>query len=262
MDTSLAQFVRGLYFEVQTIEGVQALEIWDGIHERHDSFGAASLMKNLCKIVIPLVNERCFGRAFTLHAQRARETLAALAAWFEEDPESRLYERFPYPPTGDGDQKELYRVVRARAGAILEQIDADAEDAKPAAPPSSTGMFPDGLFDFREMRIVDNELPYIIFTEKEFRVIHGLAIVYAWLIDVDAIYLESLGRSGVDSALIDEYRAFARRVQKEIPLVIKGRKIEPRELIAHLGEKLKYEDYLDLFENVHSWYEEARSRLG
>ena len=35
----------------------------------------------------------------------------------------------------------------------------------------------------------------IIFTEKEFRVIHGIAIVYLWLIDADAIFLDTLERA-------------------------------------------------------------------
>ena len=74
----------------------------------------------------------------------------------------------------------------------------------PSPPPGrpADAIFPDGLFDFREMRIVDNEMPYIIFTDKEFRVIHGLAIVYLWLIDLDGIYcatLDSLGADGRSS---------------------------------------------------------------
>ncbi len=122
-------------------------------------------------------------------------------------------------------------------------------------------MFPDGLFDFREMRIVDNELPYIIFTDKEFRVIHGLAIVYLWLIDLDTIFLQTLEEQGVEAALREEYRQLRRRVHKENPLVIHGRAMNAEELLVHIREKLQYEDYLDLFENVYAWFEQTRERL-
>ena len=107
---------------------------------------------------------------------------------------------------------------------------------------ASHEVFPDGLFDFREMRLVDNELPYIIFTDKEFRVIHGLAIVYLWLIDLDTIFLETLAEQGVDAELREEYRQFGRRVHKENPLIIHGRRMDAQELLAHIKEKLKYED--------------------
>jgi hypothetical protein len=264
MDTRLAQFVRGLYFDIQTIEGVQSLEIWNGIRERDDSFEMTRLVKNLYKIVIPLVNEQCFGKPFAHHSRRAKATVASLIAWFSGSPQSRLFERFPYPPTGDGDQKELYRVIKSRADFLL----SESEAAETAGVTSGQGgkslahaVFPDGLFDFREMRIVDNELPYIIFTDKEFRVIHGLAIVYLWLIDLDTIFLETLEEQGVDAALREEYRQLGRRVHKENPLIIHGRRMDARELLAHIHEKLKYEDYLDLFENVYAWFEQTRDRL-
>jgi hypothetical protein len=124
MDSSLVQFVRGLYFEVQTVEGVQPLEIWNGVREKHDPREMALLVKNLLKIVIPLANEECAGRAFTEHQRRVKETLAALIAWYDEDPEARLLQRFPYPPTGDGDQKELYRAVRDSARTLLAGVPA------------------------------------------------------------------------------------------------------------------------------------------
>jgi hypothetical protein len=174
---------------------VLPLEIWNGIRERDDSFEMTRLVKNLYKIVIPLVNERCFGKPFSHHSRRAKAAVTALIAWFTGSPESRLFERFPYPPTGDGDQKELYRVIKSRADLILSETEADEKAVSPSAQGGallSHAVFPDGLFDFREMRIVDNELPYIIFTDKEFRVIHGLAIVYLWLIDLDTIFLETL----------------------------------------------------------------------
>jgi hypothetical protein len=185
-------------------------------------------------------------------------------AWLKEDPESRLFQRFPYPPTGDGDQKELYRMVREAARARLAEIEDGADRARGKAIASAgpaQGLFRDGLFDFREMRIVDNELPFIIFTEKEFRVIHGMAIVYLWLIDADSIFLDTLARNGAESSFIDEYRQFARRVQSESPLTIKGRSMDAKTLVGYIQEKLQYEDYLDLFENVHRWFEQALARF-
>jgi hypothetical protein len=262
MGTSLAQFVRGLYFDIQTIEGVQPLEIWNGVREAFDPFEMTLLVKNLYKIALPLVNERCFGQAFEIHSRRAHETVSALIAWFLGNAEERLFQRFPYPPTGEGDQKEVYRLVKTRAGELLADLDAaPPQDPAPEAEAQtlSQGVFPDGLFDFREMRLVDNELPYIIFTDKEFRVIHGLAIVYLWLIDLDTIFLDTLKSNGVESAIIDEYRQFGRRVQKENPLTIHGRKMDAGELVAHIHEKLKYEDYLDLFADVYAWFEQIRA---
>jgi hypothetical protein len=262
MDTRLAQFVHGLYFDIQTIEGVQPLEIWNGIRELFDPFEKTSLIKNLYKIAMPLVNTKCYGRPFALHSRRAKATVDAVLDWFSKDPEARIFERFPYPPTGDADQKEVYRLVKARTAALLDEIDASEQEAA-AAPPADApapSMFPDSLFDFREMRVVDNELPYIIFTDKEFRVIHGLAIVYLWLVDFGAIFLGTLKKSGVDGAIIEEYRQFERKMQKEQPLTIRGRRMDAAELIAHIHEKLKYEDYLDLFETVYGWFEQARAK--
>jgi len=262
MDTRLAQFVRGLYFEIQTIEGVQPLEIWIGIRETFDSYEMTALVKNLYKIVVPLVNERCFGTPFARHSRVAHRAVNALIAWFSEDPDTRLFARFPYPPTGDADQKELYRVVKAKASSIVAEMEsAEATPPRPAAKPLAPGTFPDSLFDFREMRIVDNELPYIIFTDKEFRVIHGLAIVYLWLIDLDAIFMETLAERGVESALIEEYRQIARRVRNENPLTVRGRSMNAQELLTHIHEQLKYEDYLDLFENVYGWFEQAKAKF-
>ena len=268
MDARLAQFVRGLYFDIQTIEGVKSLEIWNGVREKEDPYELSLLVKNLFKVTIPLVNERCFGRPFPVHSRRARETVAALLSWFLGDPQERLFSRFPYPPTGEGDQKELYRVVKAKAAELLESVDAawsqeppQTNDRAADSAALAQGVFPDGLFDFREMRLVDNELPYIIFTDKEFRVIHGLAIVYLWLIDFDGIFLDTLAANGVKKAIIDEYRLFSRRVQKENPLTIHGRKMDAQELIAHIHEKLQYEDYLDLFANVYAWFEQIRDKM-
>jgi hypothetical protein len=264
MDARLTQFVRSLYFDIQTIEGVKPLEIWNGVREKDDPFEMTLLVKNLFKIAVPLVNEACFGKPFPVHSERARDVVAALISWFLSDPAERLFQRFPYPPTGEGDQKELYGVVKARAAELLSALADGAGAAEPAPGPQplEQGVFPDGLFDFREMRIVDNELPYIIFTDKEFRVIHGLAIVYLWLIDLDSVFVRTLKANGVDPRIGDEYRQFGRHVHKENPLTIHGRKMDATELLSHIHEKLKYEDYLDLFANVYAWFEETRAKFG
>jgi hypothetical protein len=262
MESRLVAFVHSLYFELQTIEGVRPLEIWNGVREIFDPYEKTLLLKNLYKIVIPLVNERSFGRPFEAHSARVREAVAALLSYLAENPDSRVFERFPYPPVGDEDQKELYRLVKERATAILRQL-AEAEGPQPEAGAKSLaeGAFPDGLFDFREMRIVDNELPYIIFTDKEFRVIHGLAIVYLWLIDLDGIFAQTLEANGVDAGIIAEYRQFARKVHRENPLTIRGRKMDAGELIGLIHEKLREEDYLDVFENVYTWFEQTKRKL-
>jgi hypothetical protein len=262
MDARVTQFVHGLYFDIQTIEGVRPLEIWNGFRELGDPYETTALVKNLYKIVVPLVNERCFGRAFAEHSRRARETVAATIDWFAQGSDSRIFERFPYPPTGDDDQKELYRMVKERAAALLARMDSAASGSDgPSTKALSQGVFPDGLFDFREMRLVDNELPYIIFTDKEFRVIHGLAIVYLWLIDLDVIFVQTLADLGVDAAIIDEYRHFGRKVHRENPLTIHGKKVVAEELVSHIKEKLKEEDYLDLFANVYRWFEQTKARF-
>jgi hypothetical protein len=259
-DVNLPQFARGLYFDLQTIEGVQPLEIWNGVRESYDPFEKALLLCNLCKIVVPLVNERCSGRPFDVHSRRVAETVAATATGLLEENGGGLLARFPDPPTGDAGQKELYRAVRDRAGALLARIDEAAPDG-PAAAPLSPGPFSTGLFDFREMRVVDNEMPYIIFTDKEFRVIHGLAMVYLWLIDLEEIFLAALSAHGVEAAIVEEYRAFARKALKENPLAGQGKLMEPRQLLAHIQERLKSEDYLDLFESVYRWFEQARAKM-
>jgi len=263
MDARLAQFVKGMYLELQTIEGVKPLEIWSGFREMQEPYECAGLVKNLYKIVVPLVNERCYGRPFPEHSRLAYETVGALLRLFSADLDAMIFERFPWPPTGDADQKELYRVVKARAAAALADIDADPPPPRESAPGGKdSASVPDGLFDFREMRLVDNELPYIIFTDKEFRVIHGLAVVYLWLIDLDGTYCATLESLGTDPTLVEEYRKFVGTVHRESPLTFRGRKMDARELSAHIHEKLKYEDYLDLFENVYRWFESTRDRLG
>ena len=152
--------------------------------------------------------------------------------------------------------------MKARAALLLADVDAAvAAEEKPPTPALPQGVFPGGLFDFREMRIVDNELPFIIFTDKEFRVIHGLAIVYLWLIDLDVIFLQTLQENDVDPAIIEEYRSFARKVQKENPLTIQGRVMNAQELLVYVQEKLKSEDYLDLFEQVYRWFEQTKAKM-
>ena len=264
-DARLSEFVRGLYFEILAIEGVRPLEIWNGIRELFDPYEKTALIKNLYKIVFPLVNERCFGWPFAEHSRLARETVGTVMDWFSSDPEARLFARFPHPPTGDADQKELYRTVKVKAAAVVADLHPLYRGGRgPHADPQtlSQGVFPGGLFDFREMRIVDNELPFIIFTDKEYRVIHGLAIVYLWLIDLDSIFLATLETQKVDVPIIEEYRQFARKVQKENPLTLHGRKVEAKELTAFILDLLKQEDYLDLFEDVYRWFEQAKARFG
>lgn len=263
MDSRPVQFVHALYFELQTIEGVRPLEIWNGVRELFDPYEKTLLIKNLYKIVVPLVNEQLFGRPFQAHSARAREAVAALLASLAEDPDSHVFDRFPYPPVGDADQKELYRLIKEQAAAVLRQLaEKDAPDRGGGrAKDLADGAFPDGLFDFREMRIVDNELPYIIFTDKEFRVIHGLAIVYLWLIDLDGIFVRTLEDNGVDAAIVAEYRQFTRKVHRENPLTIRGKRMDTGELIALIHEKLRHEDYLDVFENVDTWFEQAKQKF-
>jgi hypothetical protein len=259
MDNRLAQHVRGLYFDIQTIEGVQPLEIWIGIREADDPFDMAALVKNLYKIVVPLVNEACFGTPFERHSLIARRAVKDLIDWFTKDPDTRLFSRFPYPPTGDGDQKELYRIVKNKASTIVTDLARTGSEVR-TPPLDAPQAFPDGLFDFREMRIVDNELPYIIFTDKEFRVIHGLAIVYLWLIELDTIFVETLVEQGVEATLVEEYRQLARRVRKENPFTVHGRVMETTELLARLKTELQSQDYLDLFESVYAWFEQAKAK--
>jgi hypothetical protein len=110
------------------------------------------------------------------------------------------------------------------------------------------------------MRVVDNELPFIIFTDKEYRVIHGLAIVYGWLIDLETLFLQTLSENAVDGGLIQEYRQFSAQVHRENPLLMEGRKMGSQELIDYIHVRLQYQDYLDIFEKVYRWFELAREK--
>ncbi len=260
-DVRRAPFARALYFDLQAIDGVNPLEIWNGLREMQDPYEKAGLVKNLYKIVVPLVNERCYGRAFPEHSRLVYQTVGAAVRELSSGPEP-LAERFPWPPTGAADQKELYQVVRARAAAALEEIDSAAppSDEKPASPEQAA--VADGLFDLTEMRLVDNEFPYIIFTEKEFRVSHGMAIVYLWLIEGDTIALRTLEDLDTDSSLVDACRAVGRKVHRENPLIVNGIRLGARELLALIQERVRAgTDYLDLFENVYAWFDETRRKL-
>jgi hypothetical protein len=76
------------------------------------------------------------------------------------------------------------------------------------------------------------------------------------------IFCATISSLGVDPALGEEYRKFVLKVHRENPLTIKGRKMDAAELSAHIHEKLRYEDYLDLFENVYRWFDATRKKLG
>ncbi len=275
METRLAQFARGLYFELQSIEGVQPLEIWNGVREQQDPFEMAGLIKNFYKIVVPLVNERCYGQPLPVHAGVASRTVAALLADYLDGSGLKLFERFPYPPTGSEDKKALYLQVKARAAGMVAEADlpqrspesrararrGGVEPRPRDAPQPMDGIFPDSLFDFREMRLADNEFPYIIFTDKEFRVIHGLAVVYLWLIDLDSLFLETLQKSPGTKEIAEAYRKFAAQVQRENPLTIHGKRMNSEQLLKYVHEKMKYEDYLDVFEDVYRWLEQTQEKM-
>jgi hypothetical protein len=257
MKPKRAAFVRGLYFDLQTIEGVQPLEIWNGFRERDDAAEAAALLKNLYKIAVPLVNEACFGRPFEEHGRVAGATVHAVMDGVAADMDGALYGRFPWPPTGAADQKELYQVIKRRTAAALAAV----QGAEPRRGPLvSTPGSPESLFDFRELRIVDNELPYIIFTDKEYRVIHGIAIAYLWLMDLEGAVLRSFETAGVDAELRDEFIEVQRKVHKDNPFAVNGRMPPAAELLGDIQKRLAAQDYLDLFDGVYAWFEQARNR--
>lgn len=260
METRIAQFVRGLFFDIQTIEGVKPLEIWNGVRESEDSFEIAALVKNLYKIALPLVNELSSGQPFEVHAFRAQGTVEGVLRHFLEAPEPRLFVHFPNPPTGEADQKDLYRLVKQQSWEVLARLSRTDEPEGERQPVLEAGVFPGSLFDFKEMRIVDNELPFIIFTDKEYRVIHGIAVVYSWLIDLDGIFLETLEESDVDPDIVAEYRRFSAHVHAENPLLGPEKKPSPHEISRIIQEKLRQQDYLDLFEGVFRWFEQAQAK--
>ncbi len=259
-DAGLDQFIRDLFFDLQAIDGVKPLEIWNGFREAEDRLERTNLIKNLYKITLPLVNERCAGRPFEDHARRSYETVAGvLGQLSHEEAVSELFRRFPDPPTTSNEQKELYKFFKAATAEI-----AARGDSEPGADKREPGLdvagFPDGLFDFRELRIVDNELPFIIFTDKEYRVIRGLALVYAWLIGLDALFVRTLADSGIDASIGEEFRQFSVRVHRDNPLLGQERNMGSQELVDYIRLQLQYQDYLDLFEKVYRWFELAREK--
>ncbi len=254
------QFVRELFFDLQTIDGVKPLEIWNGFREPEDQGEKAALVKNLYKIALPLVNEHCAGKPFEAHAAKVYMTVAGILKEFSRHSGTALFESFPDPPTSSDEQKELYRVIKESAAGIVEQLDPPEGIAADRSPGLDAEVFPDGLFDFRELRIVDNELPFIIFTDKEYRVIHGLAMVYGWLIDLESLFLQTLAENSVDKELIEEYRQFSALVHRDNPLLMEGRKMGSPELTDYIRVKLQYQDYLDVFEKVYRWFEMARDK--
>ncbi len=118
MDARLAQFAKGLYFELQSIEGVKPLEIWSGFREMQDSYEKAGLVKNLYKIVIPLANERGYGRPFSEHSRLAFETVNAVIRWYAADLDAALFR------------------METPRGARIVELDG-------AAAPEGTGLYPE-----------------------------------------------------------------------------------------------------------------------
>jgi hypothetical protein len=52
-----------------------------------------------------------------------------------------------------------------------------------------------------------------------------------------------------------------RRVHREYPLVVNGTRVGARDLVDLVRERMRSEDYLDLFETVYAWFEETRRKL-
>ena len=135
------QFVRELFFDLQTIDGVKPLEIWNGFREPEDQGEKAALVKNLYKIALPLVNEHCAGKPFEAHAAKVYMTVAGILKEFSRHSGTALFESFPDPPTSSDEQKELYRVIKESAAGIVEQLDPPegiAADRSPAWMPRSS----------------------------------------------------------------------------------------------------------------------------
>ena len=254
MVENLARFARALYFDIQSIDGVKPLEIWNGLRELDEPFEKASLIKNLCKIVVPLVNEECFDRGSSDHAGLVERSVKALYADLCKDPQTLIFNDIPDPPVRDEEQKQLYLAVKSGASAAVKRVIA-ATRRKSRVPS------PDRLFDFRELRVIDNELPYIIFTDKEFHVIHGLVLVYLWIIDIPSMFISLLRETGVSDEIPQTLEELSDSIVKENPLLIRGKKTSPRALVSKLDDKLKEGDYLDMFESVHRWFEELKERL-
>jgi hypothetical protein len=232
-------------------------------------------VKNLFKIVIPLVNGALFSRPFSEQAGLVKKSVTGLLAVLGAKA-AGVAERFPDPPTRDAERKELYEFVREEATHIVMPL-AQAmraarapgkADAKARSRKRSKGrkapavdLSIESIFDFTEMRIIDNELPYIIFTDKEYWVIHGLVVVYLWLIDVDEIFVSVLKENGIGPEIIDGYLGMERKVHKENPFTIQGKEMDPTEMNAYIKERMKESAYLDVFESVYKWFDSVRQKL-
>lgn len=276
MDERQEEFARSLYFDMQRIDGMDPLEIWNGVMEFDEPYEKTGLIKNLFKVVIPLVNEALYGRPFGEHSALVKKSVTGLLAVLgAKAPE--LAERFLDPPTRDAERKELYEVTRdeaARVVAPLAKVMRAAEaragkadlKARSRKPQKGRKVRPvdqsiESIFDFTEMRINDNELPYIIFTDKEYWVIHGLVMVYLWLIDLDSLFISVLEENGIAAEIVNGYLGMMRKVHKENPLVIQGREMDPKELYGLIQEKMKGTDYLDVFEDAYKWFDAVRQKL-
>ena len=275
MDERQEEFARSLYFDMQKIDGVDPLEIWNGIMEFDKPFEKTGLVKNLFKIVIPLVNEALFGRPFKEHSDLVKKSVTGLLAVLGAKA-AEVAERFPDPPTRDAERKELYQATHDEASRIVAPL---AEAMRAARAPvsakkkpksrgprkgkkaSSVDLSIESIFDFTEMRIIDNELPYIIFTDKEYWVIHGLVVVYLWLIDVDELFVSVLKENGIGREIVDGYLSMEKKVHKENPFTIQGKEMDPAEMNAYIKERMKESDYLEVFESVYKWFDSTRQKL-
>ena len=270
MDERQEDYARALYFDMQRIDGVDSLEIWNGIMEFDEPFEKTGLIKNLFKIVIPLVNEALFGRPFGEHSALVKKSVAGLLAVLGAKA-AEVAERFPDPPTREPERKELYQLAREEASRVVAPLaeamrTADAPKAGSARASSrrkkpTVDLAIETTFDFTELRIIDNELPYIIFTDKEYWVIHGLVVVYLWLIDLDTLFISMLRDNGIGPEIVDGYLGMVKKIHKGNPLAFEDQAMDPAGLYAHIKEKMKEPDYLDVFESAYKWLDSVRSRL-
>lgn len=263
MEVNLADFCVRLYLDVHRIDGVKPLEIWSGFRELLDPLEKAALLKNLIKMTIPPVNERCASRAFMEQARMAGAAVSAAFSWYAESTAGRLFASFPDPPVREPDQKRLYLAVKERISSIVDRLMEEEKTAVRGgahAPPGQEQL-PDGLFDLREMRVTDNELPFLIFTDKEYRVIHGLALAYLWLLDVDSLFLDALQGGPGTEAVAAGYRQVMRKADQDNPLFAGIGKPERGVLSGGIRKRLAGEDYLDFYDRIHHWYEKLEKKL-
>lgn len=268
MDQKQEEFARTLYFDMQRIDGVDSLEIWNGIMELDEPYEKTGLIKNLYKIVIPLVNEALFGRPFAEHSALVKKAVSGLLAVLGAKA-AEVAEQFPDPPTQEAGRKELYRLTREEARGVVAPLAAAMRTADPARVKEARAstrkkkapvdLAIETTFDFTELRIIDNELPYIIFTDKEYWVIHGMVVVYLWLIGLDSLFTSTLRDHGVEPGIADGYMDTMMMVHKSNPFGEEAR--DPAALYAHIREKMKDSDYLDVFEGVYKWFDSVRERL-